>query len=120
RAEYRLPWYLAAYALSAIGPLVATPDPLLRVASLAISISLYVASAVVARCNTWLYLVALLTPVLLWQVLDRLAVSSRYYGLGLVALGLGYGCLGLMLHHAHPRRLLQPIGPTIGAYALPF
>jgi hypothetical protein len=120
RAEYRLPWYLAGYALSAIGPLVATPDPTLRTVALAVSIGLYVASTVVSRQSTWLYLVALLVPVWLWQVLERLDTPDRYYGLGLVMLGLIYGGLGMMLHHGHPRRLLQPIREVVGAYALPF
>ncbi|MBI4491537.1 MAG: hypothetical protein HY690_01945 [Chloroflexi bacterium] len=120
RPEYRLPWYLGGYALSLAGPLLATPDPVLRLLALAISIALYAGSAVVFRQSGWLYPVALLTPLLGWQGLDRLGVPPRLYGVGLLGLALAYGGLGLALHHGSPRRALQPIGGAIGAYAQPF
>ncbi|MBI4497027.1 MAG: hypothetical protein HY689_03890 [Chloroflexi bacterium] len=118
--EYRVPWYLGGYALSAIGPLVATPDPTVRTVALALSVTLYAASTVVFRQSAWLYLVALLTPVVLWQVAERFAVPVRFYGLGLVGLSLAYGVGAVALHHGSLRRLLHPIRGTVGAYALPF
>jgi hypothetical protein len=128
RPEYRWPWYLGGYALSAIAPLVALTDTAIRPVVLALSVGLYVASAIVGRRSGWLYPVAVLLPVVLWQALGSLALFERWYGIGLVALGLAYGPVGL---------LLQPIGREpaetaadsgsrwlirgrIGAYALPF
>ena len=120
RPEYRHPFYIAGYALSGIGPLVATADTTLRALALAISIALYMVSARLFRRSAWVYLVALLTPLLLWQALDWLQVSSAYFGPGLVGLGLAYALAGLLLHHGRPSRMLRPIDGTVGSYALPF
>jgi hypothetical protein len=121
-AEYRWPWYLGGYALSVIGPLVATADAGHRIVALAISISLYLASAIVSRRASWLYPVALLTPVLVLLCTDRLGVPARFAGLALVILALLYGVVGVVLHHGsgNPRRLRQPIRDRLGAFAHPF
>jgi hypothetical protein len=122
RAEYRWPWYLAGYALSVIGPLVAASDLNRRLLALAVSIGLYIASTLVSRRSVWLYLVALLTPLLVWQGLDRLDVPSRVNGLALVVLAVVYCGLGVVLHHGlgNPRRFARPIGKSMGAFARPF
>lgn len=119
RRESRLPWYIGGYGLSALGPLLASPEPGARIFTLAVSIALYAASAHLFRRSGWLCLVALLTPILLWQVLEQLAVPDRYYGVGLVALGLAYGGLGVVLHHGTLARV-GPIRGRVGAYARPF
>jgi hypothetical protein len=120
RPEYRWPSYLAGYALSVIGPLVATPDPTLRVLALALTIAFYVGSTAVSHHSAWLYPVALLTPVLLWQALERFDLFDRHYGLGLVGLGLAYGCLGLLLHQGDLRGLIRPLQSPIGRFGRPF
>src|SRR5204863_147204 len=74
RLEYRWPWHLGGYALSAIAPLVAVTDTTIRPMVLGLSIGLYVASAIIARRSAWLYPVAVLVPVLLWQALGALAL----------------------------------------------
>ena len=101
RPEYRWPWYLGGYALSAIAPLVALPDTTLRPVVLGLSIALYVASAIVGRRSAWLYPVAVLGPVLLWQALGSFEAFERWYGVGLVVLAMAYGLIGLWL---------QPLG----------
>jgi hypothetical protein len=98
-------------------------------------VALYVASAIVARRSGWLYPVAVLLPVVLWQALGSLDLFDRWYGLGLVVLGLAYGGLGLVLQPlgqpTAPRSDGEPssdaprpsrwlIRDRIGAYALPF
>jgi hypothetical protein len=121
-AEYRSPWYLGGYALSVIGPLVATADAGHRIVALATSISLYLASAIVSRRASWLYPVALLTPVLVLLAMDRLGVPARFAGVALVILALLYGVVGVVLHHGsgNPRRLRQPIRDRLGEFAQPF
>lgn len=79
-----LPWYLGAYALSVVGPLLAAPDSTLRIVALALSMALYAASAVVSRRAGWLYPVAFLLPVLSWLVLDRWGIALRFHALGLL------------------------------------
>src|SRR3712207_8833620 len=37
-----------------------------------------------------------------YTTLFRSAVLDRYYGLGLISLGLAYTCLGVVLHHGTP------------------
>jgi hypothetical protein len=118
--EYRLPWYIGGYALSALGPVVAAPDPAWRAVALAISIALYSASAMVSRRSAWLSLVALLTPVLLGEVLPDLGIGHGFYGLASIGLGLGYDCVSLALQRRGPRRIFHPLGRGVGAYALPF
>jgi hypothetical protein len=118
--EYRLPWYIGGYALSALGPVVAAHDPAWRAVALAISIALYSASAVVSRRSAWLSLVALLTPVLLGEVLPDLGIGHGFYGLASIGLGLGYDGVSLALQRRGPRRIFHPLGRGVGAYALPF
>lgn len=120
RAEYRLPMYLVGYAVSAIGPLVATPDATLRCLALAVSIGFYIASCAVSRQSGWLYLVAVLTPVLAWQATYRFAMADRFFDLGLVSIGLLYACVGVVLHHGGIKGLAQPIRGLVTTYALPF
>jgi hypothetical protein len=119
RLEDRWPWYLAGYALSGIGPLVATADPTLRIGALVTSIALFVASTLVSRQSAWLHLVALLTPVLAWMAMDRLTMPGQFVGPVLVLLALAYGGIGVVLHHGW-RRLREPIRDRIGAYGQPF
>jgi hypothetical protein len=119
-SDYRKPWYIAGYALSGVGPLVALADPTLFMAALAVTIVLYIASAVVSRRNVWLYLVAPLTALLFWRGLDRLGLPLKFYGPAFVALGMAYFGAGLILHHGTVKRVTQPIRGTIGAFALPF
>lgn len=73
---------------------------------------------------------ALLTPLLLWQVVQRLVVVQRFAGPALVGLALAYGLAGLALE----RRRLGPGGvaatagwgrlscpvAAIGSFGLPF
>ena len=125
RLEYRWPWYLGGYALSAIAPLVAITDTAVRPAVLGLSVALYVASAIVAKRSAWLYPAAILGPVVLWWALGSLEAFERWYGIGLIALAVVYGVVGLWLQPfgaaadgARPGRL--PLGGTIGRYALPF
>jgi hypothetical protein len=122
RLEYRWPWYLAAYALSIVGPLVAITDPVVRLVTLTISVALYAASCVISRQSTWLYPVTLLTPVIVWQALDRLGVEPRLHGLALVTLALLYVASGVVLQHRTlaATRLLEPIRAPIDAFALPW
>jgi hypothetical protein len=125
RSEYRWPFYLGGYALSAIAPLVSLTDATIRPVVLALSMALYVVSAVVARRSAWLYPVAVLGPVLLWQALGSLDQFERWYGLGLVALAAAYGALGIGLQPlgstaGDDRAGRFPIRDTIGPYALPF
>ena len=120
QAEYRLPWYIAGYALAVAGPLVATPDPNLRIITLGISTALFAVSAYLFRRAAWTYLVALLLPVLLLLAFQRFGVPTRWNGLGLITLALADGAVGLTLHHGITRRLLMPIRDKIGPYALPF
>jgi len=125
RLEYRWPWYLGGYALSAIAPLVAITDTAVRPAVLGLSVALYVASAIVAKRSAWLYPAAILGPVVLWWALGSLEAFERWYGIGLIALAAAYGVVGLWLQPfgaaadgARSGRL--PLGGTIGGYALPF
>lgn len=112
-AAYRLPWLLGGFALSALGPLLALPDPTLRVAALAVSISLYVAAALQSRRHEWLWLAALLGPVLLLEIIYGFGDPARAYGIALVALSLGYGALGLVVQRRGLRERPKP-------FALPF
>ncbi|MBI2954702.1 MAG: hypothetical protein HYY30_10335 [Chloroflexi bacterium] len=118
--DYRLPWYLAGYAMSAIGPLIASPDHTLRVVALAVSVSLYAASARLFRRAAWLYLVALLTPVLMALAFQRLEAAESYYGLALLLLSLAYALTGVVLHHGDLARILHPIRTPVSAYSQPF
>src|SRR5262249_45396183 len=125
RLEYRWPFYLGGYALSAIAPLVALTDTTVRPIVLGLSVALYAASAIVARRSGWLYPVAVLLPVGRWRALGSLALFDHGYGLGLVVLGLAYGGLGLLLQPLGqpadaPRPSRWLIRDRIGAYALPF
>src|SRR6185437_14301905 len=120
QSEYRLPWYIAGYALSVAGPLVAMPDPNLRIITLGITTALFAVSAYLFRRATWTYLVALMLPVLLLLAFERFDVPTRWNGLGLITLALADGAIGLALHHGSARRLLTPIRDKIGPYALPF
>jgi hypothetical protein len=135
RPEYRWPWYLGGYALSAMAPLVALTDTTVGPIVLTLSVGLYVASAIVGRRSGWLYPVAVLVPVVLWWALGSLGLFDRWYGIGLVALGLAYGGLGLLLQPLGLQRAATTapddapaassdsrwvIRGRIGSYALPF
>jgi hypothetical protein len=122
RPEYRWPWYLAGYAMSAIGPMAALADPVLRLGALTISVVLYGVSAVISRQSAWLYLVALLTPVLVWQGLERMSVEPRFYGIALVALAFVYVAVGVVLYDRTIKmaRLLRSVDAPIDAFARPF
>ena len=118
RLEYRWPWYAGGYALSVAGPLVALGDPTLRIAALAVTIALYVGSAVLARSPRWLYPAAVLGPILAWQGLDRLD-ATRDFGVALVGLSLFYACVGAVLHHGGWRGATRRITRPLGRFALP-
>ena len=122
RPSYRWPWYLAGFALSAIGPLLTISDPTYRLLALTISIGLYAACAVIWRQSGWLYLVAVLMPVLVLQATEHLGVHARFDGPVLVILALVFGGVGVVLHHgvADPRQLRGPVRGPIGEYARPF
>ena len=120
RGEYRQPWYIAGYALSAIGLLLTSPEPWARAAALAIAIVLYAASSAIFRRSGWLYLVALLAPLLQAQVWELLGWDAGYLGLGLVVLALMYGVVGLLLHSWGERQWSPRISGPVRAYALPF
>jgi hypothetical protein len=64
--------------------------------------------------------VALLTPVLLGEVLPDLGIGHGFYGLASIGLGLGYDGVSLALQRRGPRRIFHPLGRGVGAYALPF
>ncbi len=119
-AAYRLPWYLAACVLSALGPLAALPDPGLRIAALAVSIALYVASAVKSHRHEWLWLAATLGPVLLLDCLLRTGDPAHSSGVALLALSLCYGAIGMIVR----RRWFHGTATTPRAasdrFALPF
>ncbi len=120
RAEYRLPWFLAGYVLSALGPLIAAPDRNLSMAALALSIGVYAASAVWSRREEWLWLTAVLIPALLYQILYRFSDPMRFYGIALVALSVGYGLMGLTLQHRRVNNLFRPFKEPFGRLAVPF
>ncbi len=117
---YRLPWLIGAYALSAMGPLVALPDPTLRIAALTMSIALYVASALQSRRHEWLWLTAALGPVLLLEWVIRAGDVARDYGIALVVMSLGYGVIGLVIQRRGLRGLWMPLRETPDRFALPF
>jgi hypothetical protein len=122
RPEYRWPWYLAGYALSVIGPLVALAAPSPRLIALSISVALYAISSVVSRKSTWLYPVALLTPVLVWQAEQQLGVDARFYGLTLILEAVAYVGIGVLIHHRSfdLHRAADPVRAPVDAFALPF
>ena len=120
REEYRLPWFLAGYAMSVGGPLAAGPDRNLSMIALAISIGVYAAAAAWSRRAEWLWLTALLIPVLLFQILYRFSDPMRFYGLALVVLSLGYSVVGLALQHGKAGTLFLPFKEPIGRLAVPF
>ncbi|MFN8498684.1 MAG: hypothetical protein U0641_12600 [Anaerolineae bacterium] len=118
RAEYPMPWYIAGYALSVVGPLVAWADPTWHFVTLAVTISLYAASARIFRQSGWLYPVAGLTAVLFWQALGRNDMPTTYKPLAMLGLAGVYLLAGVILHH---RRLtFSAISGVINRYALPF
>jgi hypothetical protein len=122
RPEYRWPWYLAGYGLSVIGPLVALAAPVPRLIALGISVALYAISSVVSRKSAWLYAVALLTPVLVWQAEQQLGVDGRFHGLTLMLEAFVYVGIGAVIHHQRfgLRRAIDPIRAPVDAFALPF
>jgi hypothetical protein len=120
RAEYRLPWFVGGYALSVLGPALATTDRSLSMVALALSIAVYAASAVQSRRAEWLWLPAALLPVLLYQVLYRFSDPVRFLGLAVVVLSLGYGLLGLTLQRGDVRNLLRQSEEAFGRFAVPF
>jgi hypothetical protein len=122
RPEYRWPWYLAGYALSVVGPLIAVSAPIPRLVALTISVVLYAVSCLVFRRSIWMYPVALLTPVILWQTLERLRIEPGFYGLALVALAIMYVVSGVLLQHRtlNASHLLEPVRAPIDAYARPY
>ncbi|MFN8471218.1 MAG: hypothetical protein U0822_03285 [Anaerolineae bacterium] len=118
RAEYPMPWYIAGYALSVAGPLVAWAGPTWHFVTLAVTIALYAVSARIFRRSGWLYPVAGLTAVLFWQALGRFDLTTAYKPLPMLGLAAVYLLAGVILHH---RRLpISPISGVINRYALPF
>ncbi len=116
---YRYPWYLAAYALSVVGPLAAWPDESLRLATFGASIALYAASGLVSRQVAWLQLAALLGPLWGLMLLDRLDVPRGRYGAAALGLATVY-LLGAWAVHARGRlRRLRPIRERIAPTAVP-
>src|SRR6185437_15350144 len=85
-----------------------------------ISIGVYAASAVWSRRAEWLWLTAVLIPILLFQILYRFSDPMRFYGLALVVLSLGYGLLGLTLQQEKAGTLFLPFKEAIGRFAVPF
>ncbi|MFN8522705.1 MAG: hypothetical protein U0821_06305 [Chloroflexota bacterium] len=116
-ASHRTPWRLVGFALSAIAPVVALPDPATRPVVLAASIVLYAATAILRRGSGWLYPVAVLLPVLMWELLSLFDAFNRWSGIGFVLLGLLYGVVAMGLQRVGGR---QPLPEGLGSYALPF
>jgi hypothetical protein len=109
QAAYVRALYLGGYVMSVLGPTLAVPEYLPRVATLTTSVLLYTGSAIAARDSRWLAPVTVLIPVVLWQTLEPLPLFERAYGLGLVLLAAAYLAVGAMLHHGSVRALGHPV-----------
>jgi hypothetical protein len=119
RPAYRWPWYICGYLLSALGPIVALPDETLRIVALAVSLGLWVASAIASRRAAWLYPVALFTPALAWEICARQQVDPSYAGLVATILSLAYIVAGMVLQRGW-RQPFGQIGGLPNRYATPF
>ena len=119
-AAYRLPWLLAACAMSALGPLAALPDTTLRVATLAVSVAFYVACAVQSRRHEWLWPAALLGPVLLLELLPLIGLPVEVHTTALVGLSLVYGLIALVIQQRGWASSLLRLRQRPAPFATPF
>ncbi|MFN8634099.1 MAG: hypothetical protein U0893_09605 [Chloroflexota bacterium] len=120
RPAYQAALYVAGYVMSVMGPAVAAPEYLPRIATLAVVVLLYTGSAIEGRDSRWLTPVAVLLPVLLWQALEPLPIFEWAYGLALVVLAAKYLVVGVVLHHGSLRALGRPVTGHVSAWAQPF
>jgi hypothetical protein len=133
-SENQEPWFIVAYVLSGLGPLLTLSSAMTNTTglkasdlgsapfliSLSISTLLYLAAARPLRQPDWLYAGAALLPLLLVATLQRLEASTPTYGMALLLLSLAYVVAGTAIHHGSLRLVRYPItGPT-RPYALPF
>ncbi len=130
---YQEPWFIGAYVLSVLGPVVAllsaAPNmealrfshlasiPFLL--SLAISTGIYLVGAWPLRQPDWLYPGAALLPLLVVSTLQRVGVGTPTYDSSLLLLALGYMVAGTVIHYGSPRMVRLPISGTPSPYALP-
>ena len=117
--DYQTPFACGAFAMAAVGPLVAAPHAVHRIAALSISIVTFAAHAPAYRNGRYLYLSAILAPVLMGLAYHAADVGFKFYGLGLVCLGYTYFSLGEVMHRWRARRP-QPLEGWRWAYAEPF
>jgi len=117
--DYQTPFAWGAFAMAAAGPLAATPHPVHRIATLCVSIVTFGAHAPAYRDGRYLYLPALLAPVLMGMAYHAAGVGFKFYGLGLICLGYAYFALGEVMHGWRARRP-QPFEGWRWAYAEPF
>jgi hypothetical protein len=120
RMHYAMPWQIGGLALSAIGFLVAIDAPTLRIIALGVTIGLYSGLAYATRNQIWTLLVALLLPLWVWQGIDRFSDPEQYYGIGLVALSLGYAVIAMAIHHKSIHRALRTVHPPLEKLGVPF
>jgi len=102
RGAASLPWETIGVALSVLGPLLAVLDPVLRPVTLGMTLTFYVAAAVVTRRAAWLWWGAALAPLLIMESLWALALPWQLAGPALVVLGLVDGLIAVVLLRSRP------------------
>ncbi len=116
RAEYAWPFYGAAYALTAIGALLAFDNELIAIYVLAFDAAVYFASAYVFRQAFWLYIANALVPIIALVALhyNQLLFTNNVAG---ILMGLAF--VDVLIGFVFDRRARAETR-AVGAFALPF